>query len=64
MGITCNKDTDLHRFTSRRFCTDCHDKHPPSIQLKEIKNLKNKLQMTQTVIRKTDKSKVFHLGNN
>ena len=41
---------------------ECHDKHPTSNQMKEITNLRKKLEATHTVIRKTDKSKVFHLG--
>lgn len=45
-----------------KILTDCHDKHPPSTQLKDINNLRMKFEMSQTVIRKTDKSKVFHLG--
>jgi hypothetical protein len=55
-----------------KILTDVHDRqpHPSSlsssknVQLKEIKSLKNKFETTHTVIRKTDKSKVFHLGNN
>lgn len=42
--------------------TTCHDRYPPSVQLKELKNLRNKLDAEQIVIRKTDKSKVFHLS--
>ncbi len=45
-----------------KILTDCHDRHPPSNQLKIIKNLKTKFEATQTIIRKTDKSKVFHIG--
>ena len=45
-----------------KILTDCHDKQPPSTQLKDINNLRMKFEMSQTVIRKTDKSKVFHLG--
>jgi len=45
-----------------KILTDCHDRHPPSILLNEINILKKKFEATQTVIRKTDKSKVFHLG--
>jgi len=45
-----------------KILTDCHDRHPSSVQLKEINNLKHKLEATQAIIRKTDKSKVFHLG--
>ncbi|CAF3746048.1 unnamed protein product [Rotaria sp. Silwood1] len=45
-----------------KILTDCHERYPPSVQLKEINNLRNKFEATQTVIRKTDKSKVFHLG--
>ena len=45
-----------------KILTDYHHRYPPSRQLKVIKNLKNKFEITQTVIRKTDKSKVFHLG--
>ena len=47
-----------------KILTDCHDKHPPSDYFKVINKLRNKLEATQTVIRKTDKSKVFHLGKN
>ena len=42
--------------------TDSLESHPPSVQLKEINNLRNKIKATRTVIRKTDKSNVFHLG--
>ena len=42
--------------------SDCHGKYPPSSQLIEVYRLRNKFEATQTVIRKTDKSKVFHLG--
>ena len=45
-----------------KILTDCHDRHPPSKYLKIINNLRNKFEATKTVIRKTDKSKVFHLG--
>lgn len=45
-----------------KILTECHNRHPTSTQLKEITNLKKKLKATHTVIRKTDKSKVFHLG--
>ena len=45
-----------------KILTDCHDRHPRSVQLDEIKSLKKKSTETRTVIRKTDKSKVFHLG--
>ena len=45
-----------------KILTDCHASHPPSVQLKEINNLRNKVKATRTVIRKTDKAKVFHLG--
>ena len=45
-----------------KILTDCPESHPPSVQLKEINNLRNKVKATRTVIRKTDKSKVFHLG--
>jgi hypothetical protein len=41
---------------------ECQDRHPTSIQLKEINMLLKKFEATHTVIRKTDKSKVFHLG--
>ncbi|CAF3732621.1 unnamed protein product [Rotaria sp. Silwood1] len=37
-------------------------KYPSSIQLKEINYLQKRIEATQTVLRKTDKSKVFHLG--
>lgn len=47
-----------------KILTDCHDKHPPSDYFEVIKKLRNKLETTQTVIRKTDKSKVFCLGRN
>ncbi|CAF1544374.1 unnamed protein product [Adineta ricciae] len=42
--------------------SDCHDKYPPSDHLKTIKNLERKFETTKTIIRKTDKSKVFHIG--
>ena len=45
-----------------KILTDCHDRHPPPGQLNEIKTLKTKSEATRTVIRKTDKFKVFHLG--
>ena len=41
---------------------DCHGRHPPSEDLKQIESLRKKFESTKTVIRKTDKSKVFHLG--
>lgn len=43
--------------------SQCHSEYPSSKQLNTINNLKRKLHDTNTVIRKTDKSKVFHLGN-
>lgn len=42
--------------------TSCHDRYPSSDHLKIIKNLERKFEATKTIIRKTDKSKVFHLG--
>ena len=45
-----------------KILTECHASHPPSVQLKEINNLRNKIKATRTVIRRTDKSNVFHLG--
>lgn len=45
-----------------KILNDCHGIYPPDVQLKGIKNLLNKFEITQTIIRKTDKSKVFHLG--
>ena len=41
---------------------ECQTKYPPSIYLDKIKKLKQKFKITNTVITKTDKSKVFHLG--
>ncbi len=41
---------------------ECHGRHPTDGHLKEIINLRKKFEATHTVIRKTDKSKVFHLG--
>ena len=41
---------------------ESHDRYPPSDQLKEIKKLENKFEATQTIIRKTHKSKIFYLG--
>jgi hypothetical protein len=41
---------------------ECQDRHPTSIQFKEMNMLRKKFEATHTVIRKTDKSKVFHLG--
>ncbi|CAF1652455.1 unnamed protein product, partial [Adineta ricciae] len=41
----------------------CHSQYPPAKQLTTVENLKRKFNATETVIRKTDKSKVFHLGN-
>ena len=46
----------------QKILTDCHESHPPSVQLRDIKTLREKSDTTQTVIRKTDKSNVFHLG--
>jgi hypothetical protein len=46
----------------KKILADCHDRHPSSVQLKIINILRDKFEATQTVIRKTDKSKVFHLG--
>ena len=50
-------------FTSSlgKILTEYHDRYPPQNQLKEIGNLKKTLNRTQIVLRKTDKSKVFHL---
>ncbi|CAF1571856.1 unnamed protein product, partial [Adineta steineri] len=48
--------------TLEKILIDCHDRYPTSVQLKEINNLLNKFETTHTIIRKTDKSKVFHLG--
>ncbi|CAF5009794.1 unnamed protein product, partial [Rotaria sp. Silwood1] len=45
-----------------KILTDCHERYPPAVQIKEINILKKKFEATQTVIRKTDKSKVFHIG--
>jgi hypothetical protein len=42
----------------KKILIDCHDRHPPSVQLKEIGRLRNKFEVTQTIIRKTDKFKV------
>jgi hypothetical protein len=44
-----------------KILTECHDRHPPSVKLKERNNLRKKLEATRTIIRKTDKSIVFHL---
>lgn len=44
-----------------KILTEYHENDSYSGQLKEIHNLRKKLSTTQTVIRKTDKSKVFHL---
>lgn len=48
--------------TLEEILTGCHGRHPPSDDLKQIANLKKKFESTKTIIRKTDKSKVFHLG--
>ena len=45
-----------------KILTECHDAHPPSIEMKEMSKIRNRFEATQTIIRKTDKSKVFHLG--
>lgn len=54
----------LEHFTGalEEILVDCHGRHPPSVQLEQIDTLKRKFEETKTVIRKTDKSKVFHLG--
>ena len=53
---------NLYRFTRKDSYLILMVNTLTSIQLKEINNLRNKIEATQTVIRKTDKSKVFHLG--
>ena len=41
---------------------ECREKYPPSIELSDVGRLRHRFEATGTVIRKTDKSKVFHLG--
>ena len=58
--------TRLQKFKGNlvNILTECQEKSPPSCQLKlrQISQLRRRLETTLTVIRKTDKSKVFHLG--
>ncbi|CAF1930512.1 unnamed protein product [Rotaria magnacalcarata] len=57
-----NQRLQIFKDSLEQILTDCHDRHPPSEELKHLNNLRNKINTTKTIIRKTDKSKVFHLG--
>ncbi|CAF3386837.1 unnamed protein product [Rotaria socialis] len=57
-----NQRLQIFKDSLEKILTDCHDRHPPSEELKQLNTLRNKIDETKTIIRKTDKSKVFHLG--
>jgi hypothetical protein len=56
--------TRLQKFKDNlvNILTECQEKYPPGSQLRRISQLRKRLETSSTVIRKTDKSKVFHLG--